>query len=74
LHPRFKTPGPGTYVPPSDFGYVTLSPRVQLLHDYAYDSSQMNITPRILNSVLLKKQVVASPSDAGRSTQVASTQ
>lgn len=25
--PRFKTPGPGTYQPPSDFGYVTISPR-----------------------------------------------
>ena len=24
---RFKTPGAGTYRPPSDFGYVTLSPR-----------------------------------------------
>ena len=28
--PRFKTPGPGTYVPPSDFGYVTVSPRQRL--------------------------------------------
>ena len=27
---RFKTPGPGTYVPPSDFGYVTISPRERL--------------------------------------------
>ena len=24
---RFKTPGPGEYVVPSDFGYVTVSPR-----------------------------------------------
>lgn len=24
---RFQSPGPGAYVPPSDFGYLTLSPR-----------------------------------------------
>lgn len=24
---RFQTPGPGTYVPPSDFGYIGLAPR-----------------------------------------------
>ena len=25
---RFKTPGPGTYRPPSDFGYVDLIPKI----------------------------------------------
>jgi len=24
---RFQSPGPGAYVPPSDFGYLTLSPK-----------------------------------------------
>lgn len=43
-HDRFKTPGPGTYVPPSDFGYVTISPRDPIkLHSYG---SKELTTPR----------------------------
>lgn len=40
---RWLSPGPGTYVPPSDFGYVTMtSPREKddLLKAYAYGGSE----------------------------------
>ena len=40
-HARFNTPGPGTYVPPSDFGYVTMSPsnRMKQIRDIGYGSN-----------------------------------
>ena len=70
-HPS-KTPGPGSYVPPSDFGYVTLSPRAQVMQAYAFNNSYKSTTPRLVNSILLKKQE-GDTSEAGRSTQLAST-
>lgn len=34
-HPRFRTPGPGTYRPPTDFGYLDFKNQ---LHDNMNDS------------------------------------
>ena len=36
-HGRFKTPGPGTYRPPSDFGYLDMQSRIN-----QFEQSQMS--------------------------------
>ena len=65
-HPRFRTPGPGTYRPPSDFGYLDFKHR---LRDNFNGSINTGFDTSMHESFNAKKQLQLNKFDSIHSTK-----